>query len=499
MFTVQTANTELLQMKKIKRTHILNEITQYALNDTPTAGFCYFRGRRRVGKSTCLELLTNNNKKNFFYFMGRPDERSHFALLRLIKSWEIFAGEEKLSRFKSSELSWDMFFDELNSYLGQQSEKLCLIFDEIQWIAKEKSGFLGALKQHWIQLERNSHLKILLCGSSNKFFYQMTGGEEKLIRGLKTRSDLWLHQLSLREVKKNYSPNFSIKELLLAYSFMGGIPYYWNQIDLDLNFIQSMNKSFFTPENIFLEEYLEMLNLEFQKNSIQNITLILKELNGSGKTSAAIAKDSRLSDSTVSDLLLKLENYRIIFSKQPLFAKTKIQRGSLYYIRDFYLNFYFKILINYKSKIQRNIRSELIFADLLNSSKYELFLNNYTGSAFELIIQNLLEMSSQRDENIFKKLQIKNCQFNIGFHWDQTVQFDLILHNTTDRVYRFIECKWTQDKKQITDAIENFSRKVEPLNVPYQLALCLNHKPNEKIIKLASDHKVTLIYPEDLL
>lgn len=483
----------------IIRKKIFGELKKYLNERSNTAGFCYFRGRRRVGKSTCLENLSSSHPKIYFYFMGRPDEKASKTLVRCAKAWDQFTGKNLLSKYKTTELNWDLYFESLIQYGQTLTSNICLAFDEIQWIAKDQSGFLGALKQHWLKIEKIPYIKIIICGSSNKFFHKMTGGEEKLIRGLKTRSDIWLKPLSLKEVKEHYSPNFSDQELLLAYSFFGGIPYYWNQIPTELNFIQAINKMCFTPKSLFLEEYQEMLNLEFQANSIKNLALILEQIKGSGKTASAITQDARLPQSTVGDLLVKLENYSLIFTKEPLFAKPKeIQRGALFYMKDFYLNFYFRILSKYKNRIRRNKNNDLIFAQVLETSPSGYFIQDYTGPVFELLIQNILENSEDREENIFEKLQIKNCEYEIGFHWDKTVQLDIILHKSSDRIYRFIECKWTQDKEQLLNSIKTFSDRISPFSVPHQKVLCLNHTPSASICKAAKAANVCIISPADL-
>lgn len=468
---------------------------------TNTAGLCYLRGRRRVGKSTILEHLATNNSKSYFYFMGRPDEKSSKSLQRCVNAWDKFTQRPSLSRFKSSELNWDLFFEEIIKYGKSTIHPLCLSFDEIQWIAKEQSGFLGALKQRWIRIEKIKNIRIIICGSSYRFFHEMTGGEEKLIRGLKTHADIWLQPLSLREVQHHYAKSFNDMELLLTYGFLGGIPYYWNQIDPNLNFIQAINKTCFTKGSIFLEEYVELLNLEFQKNSIQTLRKLLSHINGSGKTAVALSKDSDLSHSTVNDLLNKLENYQLLFRKTPLFKKiNENNRGNLYYLKDFYLNFYFIILSKFQGRIQRNTKEELVFSRVIESSPRGYYIVGYSGAIFELIVQTVLESSITRTEDIFKKLQLKNCDYEIGFHWDKNVQFGLIIHQSTDRVYRFIECKWTTDREQIMATIKNFKSRVDSLNleVSTQLVLCLNHKPAEAIFKAAKKENITIIIPSDL-
>lgn len=491
---------EVSMIGPIGRATALKELIDFLGSQGAAAGFCYLRGRRRVGKSTLLTQFAREKPDRVFYFMGRLDESSMHSLKRCAKAWDGFTQQEHLTRLKASALTWDEVFHAIAAFGKKQTAPILLAFDEIQWIAREKSGFLGALKEHWIQLEPLENLRILLCGSSHKFFQQMTGGEEKLIRGLKTRADIWLLPLTLSEIKEHYRLPFSDEELLLSYTFFGGIPYYWNQLDPSLFFVQSINRACFISGSLFLEEYREMLNLEFQKNSIRTLTQILEHVRGNGVTAAHIIEKSRLAHSTVSDLLDKLENYNLVFRKSPLFSKPKqIQRGSLYYIKDFYLNFYFRVIARSRSKIIRNRTDAQLFSQILDSSPKQLFINDYTGPMFEQLVQHILENSVSRSEPIFEKLNLKQIEFEVGFHWDKSSPFDLILHNTSDRVFRFVECKWTKDPAQLTQCIESFQHRTERFDVNIQKVLCLNHEPGAAIFNKAKNHGVVIVTPSDLI
>ena len=52
----------------------------------------------------------------------------------------------------------------------------------------------------------------------------------------------------------------------------GGVPYYISEIEkhVDSGFMNAMNATFFSNDSILLDEYTELLGLEFKKNA-QNI------------------------------------------------------------------------------------------------------------------------------------------------------------------------------------------------------------------------------------
>jgi AAA+ ATPase superfamily predicted ATPase len=193
------------------------DLTEFFCNENQKTGLCYLRGRRRVGKSTLLKDLSLKN--SIFYYSGKLDELLHVSLGRFAKEWSDFSGQEILKKIKITEMSWDLIFD--NIVLYAKTNKLMLALDEIQWIAKSQNGFIGTLKNKWIDFEKTQNIRLVICGSSNKFFKDFTGGEEQILRGLKTRSDIVLQPFSMSEVYKYYLHHWRPEEVIFAYMTIG--------------------------------------------------------------------------------------------------------------------------------------------------------------------------------------------------------------------------------------------------------------------------------------
>ena len=112
--------------------------------------------------------------------------------------------ETILSELKKTARTWPKVFDELGKLSSSYGEQVLVVFDEIQWIAKQKSGFAGVLKHYWSEWKQTTQIKLILCGSSNKFFTKNTDGEFNSLRGLKTFGDIWVRPFSLQEVKESF-------------------------------------------------------------------------------------------------------------------------------------------------------------------------------------------------------------------------------------------------------------------------------------------------------
>ena len=461
--------------------------------------FFYVRGRRRVGKSWLLSALAKS-QPNVFYFMASRDARDEYHKILFAEKWDQFRGTANLTDLSKQALTWNRIFDEVTKYAKTSKENLTLIFDEIQWLAKTGAGFCGLLKERWLEWEKLGNVKIIICGSSNRFFMEQTGGEEQLLRGMKTHSDIWIHPFSLSEVHKQCFPHWSIQEVALLYMMIGGIPYYLQQIDTEKNFIHAINQGIFLKESIFLEEVDEVLRIEFNKSAVITCKNILKQLGYFGSTQLLIIEKSKLPKSTVSESIEKLLDYNLLFSKWPLHTNNKKKNvGHVYYMKDFFLLFYFQVLEPIKERIQNNEKSLLFPYEVLQSNS-GYYISNFSGYAFELLLKAALERGPEKYPALYEKLELTDKNFEMGEYWNDVTQIDLIVEHKKDRISRVIEVKWMDSKNMdLKQICQQLSEKQYPLpdNFSRKNYLLVSFKPNQKQIQACKKLNVTLFSLED--
>lgn len=420
----------------------LNELTERISESG--AAFFFVRGRRRVGKSWILKELTRKSS-HIFYFMGEFDSKSASTRSNFVQAWESFSKRSSLSQLRPSVLTWGVIFNDITDHVQQTNDDLVLVFDEVQWLAREGSGFLSQLKQVWLDWEMTAKIKVILCGSSNRFFIEKTGGEEKIIRGLKTASDFVVQPIDFAQCVKTKFKLWKKEEAAIAYMMTGGIPYYLAQIDSKLGFVAAINQAFFTRRGVFLGEVDEILNLDFNKKAIRSVKAILRAIHPSGVTQIAIQKKSRIPASTVNEVLAKLESYGLILQQVMANEKPKGNRaGVRYIINDFFLNTYFHLLLPLKNKIEANDK-RLLFGELCLRSSKGYYIENFTGYMFEHMVKYVIE-SRQMKLRIFSKLQLADEDFEVIQYSTQIGQIDLIIEHHTDRISRAIEVKWISEE-----------------------------------------------------
>lgn len=452
--------------------------------------FVYFKGRRRVGKSTLLKKVSQENPY-IFYFMGYKDERYVHLLSRFAEEWEQFTARNKLTEIKLERLSLTKIFEEITSYIkSHPTRRVGLFFDEIQWLAKGQNGFIGIIKQYWVEWERLQNTIVIICGSSQKFFMEQTGGEEKLLRGLRTRADIHLKSLSLAEVKKHYVPRWSQTEIALLYMMMGGLPYYWNQVPQSIPFLQAINSIFFHKNSIFINEIDELLGLEFNKKGLINVKKILLNIGPSGTTQNALLKKSRLPPSSISEILEKLFQYKIICKDD----------SKVFWIQDPFINFYFQILYKYQKLIKSNLDNSFMANELFPShSAY--YIPQFSGQAFERLVRYVVESSLSSKNPLFKSLFLPDVNFEISFDHLQRNKnsnehhaTDILIYHPKDRTTRIIECKWTHNPQIIKDGIEQLAMKsLNQENINVAKFLITNCKLTPSLEKIAAKRSIKLL------
>ncbi len=430
------------------------------------AGFTHLRGRRRIGKSELLKKIQGSVDRAF-YFMGRDDERNRETLKRFAREWDNFTGEARLTRLKVSELHWDEMFREV----ARQSQvaPLLVFFDEVQWLAAKGVGFAGLLKEHWAEWKKTGRVKVVLAGSSNRFFHKYTDGETAILRGLRTHAPIWVEPFTLAEIHEFYFPAWSREEICLTAMMFGGVPYYLENIDPDDNFLRAINRSVFRAGSIFLDEADAVLKLETTGGvSRRRVKDVLACVGQDGRTEVNVTERSGLGQDRVHKILERLLDYGLVRERWPLGQRKNNRSGVRFYLDDPYLNFYFQVLRPREAQIRAN-RRRMIFSTEVLSSRDGYYIPDFSGKAFELLITAILEAGqgdeSRRTQGLFRVLGLETGRYQVGTYWDPgKTQIDIVVQGIDDRELRIIEAKWISGRASVTSGlVPEVQNKVYPL------------------------------------
>ena len=413
------------------------------LNDYLHSGrseFVVLYGRRRVGKTFLVRELLS---KHFaFYVTGlSPVDNEQGADIK--DQLMNFSAELKIRGYNGKiPTSWMEAFEQLRSYLeGLDSDKRQVIFiDEMPWMDTPKSGFLVAFEAFWNGwASGRNNLMLVVCGSVPSWIIK------KLLKnkgGLHNRTthEMYLAPFTLAECEQLAESNgvkMSRYDYLNAYMVLGGIPFYWLQLQSRLSLAQNIDTLFFASKRAPLcGEFERLMYSLFKKpeNYIKALTTLSKKRGGMTRDeiSKAIGKAS---GGSLSGILEDLEQSDFITSYVPI----KSNGCSYYKLTDLFTLFYLRF-------VESGTNTDPAYwSHSLNTPEH----NTWAGLSFETVCSHHLEQ-------IKSALSIKGVLCNHQSFVTKTAkvaQIDLVL-DRGDNVTNLCEMKFASAEYTITSKDE---------------------------------------------
>jgi uncharacterized protein len=229
-------------------------------------------GRRRVGKTF---LITTAYRGNIVFEMtGIQNGALNDQLQNFTDQLTEFA---KPSLPIKTPEKWLEAFKLLRDYLQKTltSDKKVLFFDELPWLANQKSGFLEAFGYFWNSWASRQNLVIVICGSATSWMIQKVVNDRG---GLHNRITCRIHleAFTLAESEAYLQSRgvfFDRYQIVQLYMAMGGIPHYLREIMGSKSAIQNIDSICFSKNGLLSDEF-ERLYPSLFANADAHIALI---------------------------------------------------------------------------------------------------------------------------------------------------------------------------------------------------------------------------------
>lgn len=218
-------------------------------------------GRRRIGKTKLALHATKGEYPTVYLFVSRKNEAALCSeFTNLISSQLNIHAPEGLSSFR------EVFY-----FLMEQgkNQKFNLIIDEFQEFTNINPSVYSDMQNIWDSYRDVTHVNLLLMGSifslMHKIFENyhqpLFGRADAIIRlsGFSTET--------MKEIMRDFRPEYSNDELLAFYTVTGGVPKYIELLceDTDLS-IESMFGYVVRENSPFVNEGRNLLIEEFGKD-----------------------------------------------------------------------------------------------------------------------------------------------------------------------------------------------------------------------------------------
>lgn len=390
-------------------------------------------GRRRVGK-TLLATEFVQKHPHIYLFVSRKSE----PLL-----CEEFLQEIR-QVFELPVIGQISTFKEIMQLLLELSlkKRFTLIVDEFQEFYTINSSVYSDIQNLWDRYKRKSNLNLIFIGSvyslMNKIFQD---SKEPLFN--RADRQLFIKPFPVKEIAtvlKDFNHD-SVRTLFDYYVITGGMPIYIDLLTTNHAFSVSDILDFILHANSpLLYEGKNVLIEEFGKEYVTYFSIL--SLLASGKTSRPEIES--ILERNIGGFTDRLESdFAIIGKRTPIDAKPGT-RFVKYYIKDNFLNFWFRFIYRNMSAIETgNFQyvKELILRDY----------NTYCGPILEKMFQELLYTQKQYNK--------------IGAYWDRKSEneIDIVAINDMKKKMLLAEVKFDLGKI----SIEKLKKKSDKLLLSY--------------------------------
>ena len=406
-----------MSMKFYDRINELETLARIDEQSAETACFTVMVGQRRIGKTSLL-LRSAAEKKMLYLFVSRNSEavlcRQFQEQASEILGLQIYG---TISRFAD-------LFEQL--LIFAQNEHYTLIIDEFQDFDNINRAIFSEIQNLWDRYKDKIKLNFIVCGSTGNYsLYSLMmkifeNNKEPLFARLTSKIVLKPFTISvMKEILKDYNPNYTAEDLLFLYTITGGVSHY---IALLMNAKATTFKKMLDfvcrSDSPFLNEGKELLVSEFGRDYSNYFSIL--QLIASGKCTQSEI-DSIIGKNT-GTYLANLENqYSLITKSKPMFSKPE-SRNTHWSIGDNFLNFWFRFIYPNQALI------EMGKFDLL-----KLYITNNYEQYSGLLLEKYFRQKFAEEETITA----------IGNFWDKRCEneIDLIALNDFNKTAIIAEVK----------------------------------------------------------
>lgn len=418
--------------------------------DSERSEFVAVYGRRRIGK-TYLIRETFGDEFTFQYtgiFNATNKEQLDVFYKNLL--------EQGLDSTEPAPSNWfDAFF--LLEHLVKKSDaaRKIIFIDELPWMDARNSRFLPAFEHFWNGwASARKDILLIICGSATSWIIN------KIIRskgGLYNRvtSRMRLQQFSLNECEelvKSMRLPFNRNMIMEGYMVMGGVPFYWTNLDRGMSMGKNINNLFLSENGELRNEFRYIYSSMF--NTPEKYIKVVEALSGkkAGLTRDEIISKAKLDNNGhVSRILADLIECGFV---RKYCHTDRHLKDALYQLMDCYTLFYYQFV-----KSAHGIDEEY-WVRIMQTPKY----HTWCGLAFEKVC--LLHANQ-----IKSAIGISGILANL-YSWHakkseehQGVQIDLVI-DRADNVVNVCEMKYAPNGYRLTAAeLDKIRNRVSALQM----------------------------------
>ena len=391
------------------RENELKELMQ--LLQKTSASLVVFRGRRRIGKSRLAEEFAKQFPK-YYIFSGLPPSKHPTADAQRAE----FRRQMSVLGITSYDANdWANLFL-LVAKACEQSSAL-VVLDEITWMGSKDPDFLGKLKIAWdLHFKMNPKLILILSGSNSAWI------EENILSSTgfmgRISHQLLLEELPLKICNQFWGENrlnISAYEKFKVLGVVGGIPRYLEEILPHQTAEENIERLCFTRTGILFNEF-DHIFADLFGSRFQGYRALVECLINGPRSLDEIADE--LGRVKGGDLIASLDELEESgFLTRDFIWHLKDGRASTlsrFRLRDNYLRFYLKYIVQKKEMIERGVIKGLPASWLsIMGLQFENLVLNHLGDIIQFLNIPPQEVVAAGQYLQTETKQRKKCQIDL--------------------------------------------------------------------------------------
>lgn len=234
-----------------------------------------------------------------------------------------------------------------------KTERFTLVIDEFQEFMTVNSSVFSDLQNLWDSYRSNTKMNLVLSGSVMSMMRKIFTDAHEPLFG---RADNIIHLRPfkikvLKEILKDFNPDYTNEDLLALYTITGGIPKYIELLcdngHVTADSMIRFSVSYMSP---FIDEGRNLLITEFGRDYGTYFSILLAI--AQGRTSQAEIT-AALGGMAIGGHLERLENtYNIISKFRPVMSKPGSRNSVRFRISDNFMQFWFRFIERNRSMIE---------------------------------------------------------------------------------------------------------------------------------------------------
>jgi len=357
---------------------------------SPNAELFVLYGRRRVGKTELLQQFCA--KKRAVYFLAaQVREKDNLRAFR-----------DSLAANLDDPLVANVEFADWTAALSFCAElakkgRLVVVLDEFPYLCESTRGLTSQLQRFWDTRGKTSNLVLVLCGSQVSFMEQEVLAERSPLFGRRTAQKR-LEPLAPEEMLP-FFPRWNVRERVLAYGILGGMPAYLKRFDDARSLEENLLRECLRPEGYLFDEVQFLLRSELSQPATYNslLSAIARGNDKVGDIALAVGVDTP----HANKYLTTLRELQLVDREVPLTDPDPLRsRKGSYRVADRFLTFHFRHIQPHVSQIQNGrgarVLEEFVAPDfdfLFDAARVDFILSHLRRHAAEAIGEEIAEVA----------------------------------------------------------------------------------------------------------